>query len=172
MYQCRWPHGPQAVGSNSRQLHPRYGYGDCLDSLPLVPMEGHKYGDKLAAAEVAAPAYDYRCPAYCPHEPPRKFCYRRDPHQGRGSHRFNCSRCMQHEQVQQAATQDNASSGASGSMAPGSTCGQGHHDDGQEDQRQMMWGQDGGHVTVANVQEAEEDPTTSSIIDISRGGPQ
>ena len=126
-------------------------------------MEGHKHGDDQEAAEATTPAYDYRCPVYCPHEPPRKFCYRRDPHQGRGTHRFNCARCMQHEQMEYAAAQDNTSSGVGSSVAQGPMCGQG-------DQRHMTWGQDGGCIAVANFQGAEQDPTSSSIIDTSRGG--
>ena len=39
---------------------------------------------------------NYRCPVCCPHD---KMCYRKDIHQGRGTHRFVCSFCMQHENL-------------------------------------------------------------------------
>ena len=156
MYPYAWSHGTQEAESSSGQLQPHLIYGQHPHYLPEGQVEVHKLGDDHVAAEATTPEYDYRCPVYCPHDPPRKFCYRRDPHQGRGTHRFNCSRCMQHEQMEQAAAQDNMSS---------DMCSSGTHSPigGQGDSRQTTRGQDGECTDGANFQGAEQDPTSSSI---------
>ena len=51
-----------------------------------------------ASLQIVPHGDNYRCPVFCPHtENGRIMCYRRDYHQANGSHRFNCSRCNQHE---------------------------------------------------------------------------